>query len=204
MKVKICGITNLDDAYSAVSNGADALGFIFYPGSKRYIHPHKAKEIIDHLPFFTMKIGVFVEEVPKTVNNMARTLGLNAVQLHGGEGDDYLQKIKHPVIKAIRIGNDFDIKELSKYDGYTLLLDSYSEHAYGGTGKSFEWDKIPPEIMNRVILAGGISEDNIEAVYKKIKPQAVDISSSVEISPGIKDHAKINSFFSKLKKLRDQ
>ena len=202
MKVKICGITNMDDAYSAISNGADALGFIFYPGSKRYIHPERAKEIIDSLPFFTMKIGVFVKEVPKTVNNIASTLGLNAVQLHGEEGTDYLERIKHPVIKAVRVKDFLDVEKLKMYEKYTILLDAFSEKGYGGNGETFDWNKVPEKVMNRVILAGGISEDNLEHVYNKIKPQAVDLSSSIEILPGIKDHAKINSFFKKLNKLR--
>lgn len=203
MKVKVCGITNFEDAKLCVDCGIDALGFIFYKKSKRYIEPENAKEIIDKLPIFVFKVGVFVNEEVKRVNQIANELKLNAVQLHGDEDLDYYHKINYPVIKAIRVDEDFN-HNLEKYSNYTILLDSKDEKEYGGTGQQFNWYLIPKISRDKIILAGGVSENNIEEIYNKIKPQAVDLSSSLEKEPGIKDHKKVKSFIRKLNKLRNQ
>lgn len=203
MKVKICGITNIDDARICDDCGADALGFIFFNKSKRYIEPDKAKMIIDSIPFFVFKVGVFVNEDVDRVNQIANELKLNAVQLHGDEDLNYCEKINYPIIKAIRVDNKLN-ENLDKYSKYTILLDSKYENEYGGTGQKFNWDLIPESSRNKIILAGGISEDNIDLIYNKIKPQAVDLSSSLEKEPGIKDHEKIKSFIRKFNKLRNQ
>lgn len=197
MKVKICGITNIGDAKVCVDCGADALGFIFYKRSKRYIEPDKAKKIIDKLPFFVMKVGVFVDENLEKVNSVAKEIGLNAVQLHGNEDLGYCEKINFPVIKAIRV-DDKLIENLQKYSNYTILLDSKNEKEYGGTGKRFDWGLIPESNRNKVILAGGVTGENIDYIFNRIKPQAVDLSSSLEKEPGIKDHEKVKSFFRKI------
>ena len=203
MKVKICGITNIDDAKLCVDCGADALGFIFYKNSKRYIEPDKAKKIIDSLPFFVFKVGVFVNEDVDRVNQIANELKLNAVQLHGDEDLNYCEKINYPIIKAIRVDNKLN-KNLDKYSKYTILLDSKYENEYGGTGQKFNWDLIPESSRNKIILAGGVSEKNIDDIFNRIKPQAVDLSSSLEKEPGIKDHEKVKSFFRKINKLRNK
>lgn len=200
MKVKICGITNLEDAQLAIECGADALGFIFYQKSKRYIEPDKAKKIIDSIPFFVFKVGVFVNEEAENVNHIANELKLNAVQLHGDENLDYCEKINHPVIKAIGVDEELN-HNLEKYSNYTILLDSKDEKEYGGTGQRFNWDLIPESSRSKIILAGGVSENNIEEIYNKIKSQAIDLSSSLEKEPGIKDHEKVKSFFEKFNKL---
>lgn len=197
VKVKVCGITNIDDAKLCVDCGADALGFIFYKESKRYIEPDEAKKIIDKLPFFVLKVGVFVNENFENVNSTAKNIGLNAVQLHGNENLDYCGKINYPVIKAIRVDEKLN-ENLEKYSNYTILLDSKDAREYGGTGKQFDWELIPENYRNKIILAGGVSEDNIDYIFNRIKPQAVDVSSSLEKEPGIKDREKVKSFFRKL------
>lgn len=202
MKVKVCGITNIDDAKLCIDCGADALGFIFYKKSKRYIEPDNAKKIIDKLSFFVSKVGVFVNENFENVNSTAKNIGLNAVQLHGDESLDYCEKINHPVIKAIRVDEKLN-ENLKKYSNYTILLDSKDNGEYGGTGKQFDWELIPEFYRDKIILAGGVSEENIDYIFNRIKPQAVDLSSSLEKAPGIKDHAKVKSFFKKLDMLKE-
>lgn len=202
VKVKICGITNIDDAKLCVDCGADALGFIFYKESKRYIEPDEAKKIIDKLPFFVLKVGVFVNENLEMVNSIADEIGLNAIQLHGNESLDYCEKINYPVIKAIRVDEKLN-KNLETYSNYTILLDSKDAREYGGTGKRFDWKLIPESYQSKIILAGGVSEENIDDIFNRVKPQAVDLSSSIEKELGIKDHEKVKSFFLKINTLRN-
>ncbi len=202
VKVKICGITNIDDAKICVDCGADALGFIFYKESKRYIEPDEAKKIIDKLPFFVLKVGVFVNENFENVNSTAKNIGLNAVQLHGNESLDYCKKINYPVIKAIRVDERLN-ENLENYSEHTILLDSKDAREYGGTGKRFDWELIPESYRNKIILAGGVSEENIDEIFYRVKPQAVDLSSSLEKEPGFKDHEKVKSFFKKIDTLKE-
>lgn len=204
MKVKICGITNSPDALTAEKLGADAIGFIFYEGSKRFIQPEKAKEISKLLSPFTVKVGVFVNSTAKKINEISKIAGINAVQLHGEESPEFVKEINLPVIKSFRINDTFDYSVLNSYRNCSILLDSFDRNKYGGTGKNFNWQGIPPKIKSIIILSGGISEKNIELVYNKIKPAAVDISSSVEVSPGKKDTIKLEHFFNKLNKLRSR
>ena len=202
MKVKICGITNIDDASLCENLGADALGFIFYAKSKRYIEPIAVRKIIEKLSPFTVKVGVFVNESAKNINEIASTVRLNAVQLHGDEKPDILKEIDFPVIKSFRIDESFDYSTLSKYKDVSYLLDSYSVNEYGGTGKKFDWEKIPISLRHKIILSGGVSSENIEYIFTQIKPKAVDLSSSVEIVPGKKDKNKLNEFFNKINYLK--
>lgn len=195
MKIKICGITSLEDAEASYSLGADALGFIFFPDSKRYIDPSRAAEIISRIPPFTVKVGVFVNEKPETVNKIALETGINLVQLHGDETPDYISALNYPVIKAFRVSEGFNFDLLSEYSNCSFLLDTYDAKDYGGTGISFNWDNIPIELRGKIILAGGISEKNILQVHTEINPYAVDISSSIESSPGKKDINKLKSLF---------
>lgn len=201
MKVKICGITNYEDAKVAVDNGADALGFIFYDKSKRFIDYNDASEIIAKLPFFVMKVGVFVNEYYAKVNVLADQIGLNAVQIHGDESPFYCDKITHPNIKAFRVDENFDFSRLEKYTECTYLFDTKIGEEYGGTGKTFNWKIIPEKLRNRIILAGGVNIDNLEEIKEKVNPQAVDVSSSVEQYPGKKDHKKMIEFLKKVKGL---
>ena len=202
MKVKICGITNLDDALLCESSGADALGFIFYKNSKRYISPDSAKKIINQLSPFTLKVGVFVNEDPEIVNQIAGEIGLNSVQLHGDETADYISKIFLPVIKVFRINNDFNFSKINEVNGASILLDTFSDVEHGGTGSTFNWELIPSQLRSKIILAGGISNENIEHIINEIKPAAIDISSSLEKEPGKKDQQKVKQFFLKINSYR--
>jgi len=202
LKVKICGITNIDDASLCENLGADALGFIFYAKSKRYIEPIAVRKIIEKLSPFTVKVGVFVNESAKNINEIASTVRLNAVQLHGDEKPNTLKNVDFPVIKSFRIDESFDYSTLSKYKDVSYLLDSYSVNEYGGTGKKFDWEKIPISLRHKIILSGGVSSENIEYIFTQIKPKAVDLSSSVEIVPGKKDKNKLNEFFNKINYLK--
>jgi phosphoribosylanthranilate isomerase len=204
MKIKICGITNIEDALVAESFGTDAVGFIFYKKSKRYVTPEQAENIIKTLSPFTTKVGVFVNESFENINNISKQTGINVVQLHGDENPDISKSISLPVIKAFRVDNNFDYNKLNQYQECSILLDAYSENDYGGTGNKFNWEEIPFEIKNEIILAGGISSDNIEFIYKNIKPAAVDLSSSLEITLGKKDKKKMEKFFNKVKVIRRQ
>lgn len=202
MKAKICGITNISDAKICAEIGADAIGFIFYKKSKRYVAPKVVKEIIKKLPPFILKVGVFVNEDINIVNSIAKEVGLNIIQLHGDETPEYLKDVNYPVIKAFRVNDEFDFSQLENYENCSFLFDSFDKDEYGGTGLKFNWDEIPSNIRNKIILAGGISEENIENIYRDIKPYAIDISSSVEVSPGKKDHKKIKRLFKKINEVR--
>lgn len=193
----------MDDALLCSDSGADALGFIFYNKSKRYIQPEDAKSIISKLPAFIMKIGVFVNEDSDRVNEIAKLTGLNSVQLHGNEDTQYVEKIICPVIKSFRVNEDFDYETLNSFKHCAWLLDTYSTSDYGGTGEVFEWDSIPDNIRSKIILAGGININNIEDVFRQINPAAVDLSSSLESSPGRKDKNKVTEFMNKINELRD-
>jgi len=203
MKIKICGITNLADALLCESCGADAIGFIFYVGSKRQIMPDEAAEIVSHLNPLTIKVGVFVDENPVLINQLIKDVGLNMVQLHGGETPEDISLINVPVIKAFRVNDNFDFTVLNHYSNSYLLLDSYDKEELGGTGKTFNWQMIPEQLKSKIILAGGINSDNIDIIFQQIKPQAIDVSSSLEEYPGKKDKEKVIQFFNKIKSFKE-
>lgn len=199
IKVKICGITNYDDADMAVSLGADALGFIFAPASPRKIEPATAAEIIKRLPPFIKTVGVFVNEDIEKIKDISAYCGLDAIQLHGDETPEACETLMPRTIKAIRVKDDTDLSKLQAYMGKVraLLLDTYSEKAAGGTGKTFNWDKaIEIKTLGLpVILAGGLTPSNIEEAIKKVRPYGVDINSGIEKSQGIKDHGLMKELF---------
>ena len=202
MKVKICGITNLDDALMCERYGADAVGFIFYRKSKRYILPSEAARIAKQLSPFTMKVGVFVDEKKDYITKTFELVKLNTVQLHNNDTDFVENEFNYPVIRAFRIKDNFDFNSLNRFNDNYFLLDSYSQNEFGGTGKSFDWSIIPETLKHKIILAGGVSSSNIDYIYQNIKPAAVDLSSSLEISPGKKDLEKVKIFFNKFNKYR--
>ncbi len=204
MKVKICGITNLTDALVCIEQGVDALGFIFSSKSKRYINPNDAKSIISQLPAFVMKVGVFVNETSDVINYISSQVGLNAVQLHGDEMPEIISEINCPVIKSFRVNENFDFNILNDYETSHFLLDTYDLYNYGGSGKIFNWDLIPEQFRKKIILAGGVSVDNIEEISTRVDPSAVDVSSSLEEYPGKKDHKRVKKFFDKIKELRSR
>jgi phosphoribosylanthranilate isomerase len=204
MKIKVCGITNIEDALRAEMLGADALGFIFYNKSKRYIEPEKTKNITKELSPFTTKVGVFVNETPELINKFSEESGINVVQLHGDEELNITSKILFPVLKAFRVDDYFDFKQLENYSDYPILLDAHSNSEYGGTGQKFNWELIPNDIRSKIILAGGVSTENLEFIFNEIKPTGIDISSSLESEPGKKDKQKMEEFFKKVNQLRRQ
>jgi len=204
LQIKICGITNIEDALLCAECGADALGFIFYEKSKRFIKNDQAAYIIKSLPPFIAKVGVFVDESFEKINKTIKETGLSCIQLHGDELPEFVQKFSLPVIKAFRVDNIFDWSKIEKYQNCKILLDAFSQNEMGGTGTSFDWKLIPDGIKNKIILSGGISIDNLEFVFNEIKPAAVDLSSSLESAPGIKDHQKVKEFLNKLNRLRSK
>ncbi len=201
MRVKICGITRIEDAMEVINNGANAIGFIFYKKSKRYIEPQKVKEIIEKIPPFITTVGVFVNEEIEEIKKIVKIAKLDLVQLHGEEDKEYIDEIKKDVkvLKAFRVKNKNILEDIKKMELDSFLLDAFTKEEYGGSGKTFDWE-IAKESkkLGNVILAGGINENNIQEIIEKIQPYAVDISSGVEIEPGIKDPKKINNIFNKI------
>jgi phosphoribosylanthranilate isomerase len=201
MRIKICGITNLEDALLCQDLGADAIGFIFYAGSKRFIPAERAEEIAGRVSPLLLKIGVFVNERPDTVNQIIRTCHLHGAQLHGDESPQDVERIHYPVIKAFRVDSRFDFSVIAAYRNCSFLFDTFSS-VYGGSGKCFNWDYIPPPLRAICLVAGGISAANIKQVIEKIGPAGIDLSSAVESYPGKKDPEKLKDFFRQVDHLR--
>jgi phosphoribosylanthranilate isomerase len=204
-KVKICGITNLEDALLSAKSGADVLGFNFYKKSPRYILPEKAREIIDELSAEILKVGVFVNEKMETICKIAETAKLDGVQLHGEETPEFVRQLTKKtnlaIIKAFRVSENFKPEDVLKYEVDAVLLDAYSPKDYGGTGETFDWEiaKKVREIFPKMYLAGGLSEVNVAEAINKVQPFAVDACSCLEKTPGKKDLRKLMSFFSAIK-----
>ena len=175
-KVKICGITNLEDALVSAKFGADALGFNFYEKSPRYISPEKAREIIEQLPKEILKVGVFVNESLEKIVEIAKTAKLDAIQLHGEETPEFVRELKQKtnleIIKAFRVSPDFKPEDVLKYEMDAILLDAYSPKEHGGTGETFDWEiaKKVQKIFPKMYLAGGLSAENILEAVEKVKP----------------------------------
>jgi phosphoribosylanthranilate isomerase len=199
VRVKICGITNPEDAAAALDAGADALGFVFHRKSPRYVEPPVVKSIVAGLPPFILTVGVFVNEEPKIVRDLMDSCGLVLAQLHGEESAGYCETLGRPVIKAIGLKDRASLLALAEYKGRAqvrgFLLDAFVPGVYGGTGQTTDWS-VAAEIAKAVtvILAGGLTPDNVATAVAVVKPYAVDVSSGVEASPGKKDHAKIRAF----------
>ena len=198
MIVKICGITNLDDALSAVEAGADALGFNFYRRSPRYVAPEEARRIVAELPHELMKVGVFVNGGgPEEVARVADEVGLTAVQLHGDEPPEYCRALGGRfVIKALRAGSGFEPESVLEYEADAILLDAFSDHERGGTGLVVDWDvaRRVRELVPRLFLAGGLGPENVADAVGAVGPYAVDACSRLESAPGRKDPARVRAF----------
>jgi len=200
VKVKICGMTRLQDAVLAAEYGATAVGFIFYKKSPRSITMKAAREIIAKLPPFVDTVGVFVNETAQKVNKVADYCGLDIVQLHGDESPAFCRKIHRRVIKAFRIKDMQSLKLLQKYSVSGFLLDTFSENAHGGTGKVFDWNLAhPAKKMGPVILAGGLTARNVRQAIRQVRPYGVDVCSGVEKSPGIKDPEQVRAFLENIR-----
>jgi phosphoribosylanthranilate isomerase len=197
VRVKICGITNLEDALDAVGAGADALGFNFWRGSKRCVRPRVARRIVEALPPEILCVGVFVNEDGEAVRRIAEESGVGAVQLHGDESPEYCAGLRGlSVIKALRVGADFQPERAADYGTDAILLDAYAEGAPGGTGQTFDWSlaRAARERVPRLYLAGGLTPENVGAAVAAVAPFAVDVCSGVERAPGRKDAARVREF----------
>lgn len=194
VKVKICGITSLDDAMAAVEYGADALGFVFYEKSPRRVTPDDALEIILRLPPYVTTVGVFVDEKPEEVERTMRHSGLDVAQFHGHEPPEACS-VSRRAIKAIRVKELSDLEPLGRYRVSAYLLDAYTPDKLGGTGEIFNWDiALEAKRFGRVILAGGLRPENVAKAIHWVHPYAVDVSSGVEEEKGKKDLTRLRQF----------
>lgn len=195
VKVKICGITNVDDALHAVACGADALGFVFYEKSPRCVTPESAQQIIAALPPFVTTVGLFVNETPARIREIADDCGLDVIQLHGDERPQDCNFAPRRVIKALRVKTASSLAGHEEYQVSALLLDTWVAGAYGGTGETFNWELAASIAHQRpVILAGGLTQENVALAIEAVRPYAVDVSSGVEAAPGQKDPQKVAAF----------
>ena len=197
--VKICGITNLDDALAAVNAGADALGFNFYEPSPRYISPERARPIVAQLPSSVLAVGVFVnQESPEALRKIADAAAVTAVQLHGDETVQYCSELAadYHVIKTFSVTENFDAAMVQAYDVEAVMLDTKHKGLRGGTGRVFDWSiaqQVKP-LVKKLYLAGGLSPENIVDAIKQVGPFAVDACSTLETEPGKKDHQRLRAF----------
>jgi len=204
--IKICGITNLEDAVAATVAGVDALGFNFFRPSQRYITPQSAREIIEQLPDAVLKVGVFVNEAtPEKVRQIANESGITALQLHGDESPEYCNELADQyVIKALAVGQNFDSQLIELYHVNAIMLDTKHNTLRGGTGHTFDWS-IAQQVSKTVpnlFLAGGLSPENVAGAIETVRPYAVDACSSLEDVPGKKNHDRIRAFVAAVRSVK--
>ena len=201
VKVKICGITSTTDALAAVDAGADALGFMFYAPSPRFVKHESAAEIIRELPPFVAKVGVFVDPTEAEVRKAIEECGLDTLQFHGDEPPEFCRRFGLKVIKAFRIRDAESLQAAEAYPTEAWLLDSYVSGQLGGTGARFNWDLATEAARKHrsVILAGGLTPENAAEAVRKVRPYGLDVSSGVESAPGKKDAAKVAAFIAAAK-----
>lgn len=206
--VKICGLTNSEDAAVAVDAGARALGFVCYRKSPRYVEPKVIKAIVATLPPFVVPVGVFVNEEAQTVRALLDDTGLMLAQLHGDESAAYCEQLGRPALKAVRLKDRSGFLALAECRGRAgirgFLVDAYSEAAYGGTGQVVDWN-LAAEVakVSTVLLAGGLTPENVGAAIRAVRPYGVDVSSGVEQSPGRKDHDRVRAFLNAVRLVSD-
>ena len=203
VKVKICGITNLDDALVSIEAGCNALGFVFYRKSPRYIMPKKASQIIKHIPAHILKIGVFVDTKEKTIKRAAKLCNLDMLQFHGNESPQFCNKFKgYKIIKAFRVKDKIELKNLVNYKTFAYLFDTFVKSKMGGTGKKFNWTlgRHLKGLRKPIFLSGGLNAENVTEAIKQVRPDWLDVSSSVEIKPGKKDYNKVKEFIEIVRK----
>ena len=195
-RVKICGITRLEDALSAIGFGADALGLVFYPPSPRAVTVEQAESIVRQLPPFVTTVGLFVNASRAQVSEVLERVPLDLLQFHGDEDAAACAGHGRPWIKAVRMRPEVDLEQMAQdyAEASGLLLDTYQAGVPGGTGQTFDWQRIPRELASRIILAGGLNPQNVEQAIRQIRPYAVDVSGGVEAAKGIKDAEKMAAF----------
>lgn len=199
-KVKICGVRRVEDALLAAELGASAIGLIFWPGSARFIDPYRARPIVAALPPFVSAVGVFVDQPEEHIAGVAGLVKLGAVQLHGQEAPASYERLRYRVIKAVPVGERFDPATVDAIPRrVTVLLDAHDPVRRGGTGQRIDWSLAAAAARRRpVILSGGLNPENVSAAIANVRPYAIDISSGVEASPGVKDPAKLRALFAAL------
>jgi phosphoribosylanthranilate isomerase len=195
-KVKICGLTEADIARDAAMAGADAIGLVFYDKSPRNVDVHRAQEIIEELPPFVNRVGLFVNANPSFVDEVLCEVPLDTLQFHGDEGVLDCTQYQMPFIKSLRVKPETNVVQVAEEfsSASAILLDSYNPSTYGGTGEAFDWSLACVDISLPIILAGGLNEENVSMAIKQVNPYAVDASSGVESAPGVKDIDKIIAF----------
>ncbi len=199
-RVKICGITRVEDAKTAVNSGADAIGLVFYPKSPRYVELSSAGEIARTVGPFVTVVGLFVNASVEEVNTAIGTVGLDLLQFHGDEDEAYCSQFQKPYIKAIRMSPGLDVREViaSYPSARGFLFDAWNENKYGGTGETFEWQRLSAVADIPFILAGGLNPENVKEAISVVKPYAVDVSGGVEALPGIKSSQLIQQFINRV------
>jgi phosphoribosylanthranilate isomerase len=200
-RIKICGITREQDVSAVANNGADALGLVFYEKSPRHVSVQQAVQLVPAVPPFVTMVGLFVNPSVDYVREVLAKVPLDVLQFHGEEAPEFCRQFGKPYLKAIRVKPGVDLVECAaRYFGAQgFLLDAYVEGTQGGTGESFDWALIPHDLPLPVILSGGLHAGNVAAAIKQVRPYAVDVSSGVEASKGIKDAAKIAAFIHEVK-----
>lgn len=202
-RIKFCGITRRVDALTAVALGVDALGFVFYRASGRWITPAAARAIIAELPPFVCTVGLFVDESPATIEEVAAATGIQVVQFHGNETAAVCALSPRPYVKAIRMARDLALEAVAEsFAGASaLLFDSYDPTRFGGTGRVFDWSLLPIQRQKSIILAGGLNAGNVAAAITQVRPYAVDVSGGIESGPGIKDAEKMRAFVAEVRRI---
>ena len=199
-RVKICGLTRPEDVDTAVSAGADALGFVFTPRSQRFLETERARELVTRVPAFIARVGLFMDQPDADVERILASVPLSLLQFHGAEPRAFCAGFGLPYIKALAMGAAGEAERAGDYpDAAALLLDSHKPGTVGGTGKKFDWDAIPP-LPRPMILAGGLHPGNVRRAVRRVRPWAVDVSSGVESAPGIKSPEKVIEFIKEAKR----
>ena len=196
--IKICGITRMEDALTAAHCGAHAIGLVFHRPSPRYVEPDAAAAIVRALPPFVTPVGLFVDAAADAIAGIAARTGVRLLQFHGSETPGFCAQFDLPFMKAVRVGPGVDLLQYARdfHSARALLLDAFVEGLHGGTGTTFDWTVIPPSLPLHIVLSGGLNAQNVGDAILKVKPSAVDVSSGVESSKGVKDPAKIAAFIS--------
>lgn len=202
-RIKICGITRIEDALAAAAAGADAIGLVFYAPSPRAVLPAQAATILAALPPFITTVGLFVDADAAYVRDVLRQVPLDLLQFHGEEDATYCEQFERPYLKAVRVRADQDLATVAAAwpSASGILLDSYKPGVPGGTGEVFDWSLVPAERRWNLVLAGGLNADNVAQAITEVQPWAVDVSGGVEAAKGIKDIEKINAFVQEVKRV---